>query len=97
MVELIRRVIPRDIVGGNVLKLRRMDATVHILYEVAGTAGAFASAAIILSVFALCVTLTSQAHRSQPRLCARRSLVPADRAVIITPCCCASSVRRGDL
>lgn len=26
MVELIRRVIPRDIVGGNVMKLRRMDA-----------------------------------------------------------------------
>lgn len=50
MVELIRRVIPRDIVGGDVVKLRRMDATVHILYEVAGTAGAFASASIILSV-----------------------------------------------
>jgi MFS family permease len=30
MVELIRRVIPRDIVGGNVQKLRRMDALVHI-------------------------------------------------------------------
>ncbi|KAF2757587.1 hypothetical protein EJ05DRAFT_453393 [Pseudovirgaria hyperparasitica] len=44
MVELIRRVIPRDIVGGNVQKLRRMDATVHIFYEVAGTAGAFATA-----------------------------------------------------
>jgi hypothetical protein len=28
MVELIRRVIPRDIVGGNVQKLRKMDATV---------------------------------------------------------------------
>lgn len=26
MVELIRRVIPRDIVGGNVQKLRRMDS-----------------------------------------------------------------------
>jgi MFS family permease len=37
MVELIRRVIPRDIVGGNVQKLRRMDALVHIFYEVAGT------------------------------------------------------------
>lgn len=41
MVELIRRVIPRDIVGGNVQKLRRMDALVHIFYEIAGTAGAF--------------------------------------------------------
>jgi hypothetical protein len=29
MVELIRRVIPRDIVGGNVHKLKKMDATVH--------------------------------------------------------------------
>ncbi|GAA5822424.1 hypothetical protein JCM11251_006334 [Rhodosporidiobolus azoricus] len=47
MVELIRRVIPADIVGGNVNKLRRMDATVHVLYEVAGTSGAFASSAAI--------------------------------------------------
>lgn len=37
MVELIRRVIPRDIVGGDISKLRRMDATVHIFYEIAGT------------------------------------------------------------
>ncbi|KAK3070648.1 hypothetical protein LTR53_010101 [Teratosphaeriaceae sp. CCFEE 6253] len=44
MVELIRRVIPRDIVGGNVQKLRRMDAMVHIFYEVAGTSGAFCTA-----------------------------------------------------
>jgi MFS family permease len=29
MVELIRRVIPRDIVGGNVQKLRKMDAMVR--------------------------------------------------------------------
>ena len=28
-------------------KLRRMDATVHIFYEVAGTAGAFASSSAI--------------------------------------------------
>ncbi|KAJ7210995.1 major facilitator superfamily domain-containing protein [Mycena rebaudengoi] len=47
MVELIRRVIPRDIVGGDVQKLRRMDATVHVLYEVAGTAGAFTSTSLI--------------------------------------------------
>ncbi|KAJ7281053.1 major facilitator superfamily domain-containing protein [Mycena rebaudengoi] len=47
MVELIRRVIPRDIVGRDVQKLRRMDATVHILYEVAGTAGAFTSTSLI--------------------------------------------------
>lgn len=37
MVELIRRVIPRDIVGGNIQKLRRMDAMVHIFYEVCST------------------------------------------------------------
>jgi MFS family permease len=47
MVELIRRVIPADIVGGDVLKLRRMDATVHIFYEISGTAGAFASSSAI--------------------------------------------------
>ncbi|KAF9258014.1 hypothetical protein L218DRAFT_1067629 [Marasmius fiardii PR-910] len=46
-VELIRRVIPRDIVGGDVQLLRRMDATVHILYEVAGTIGAFTSVSLI--------------------------------------------------
>lgn len=47
MVELIRRVIPADIVGGDVNRLRRMDATVHVFYEVAGTAGAFASSSAI--------------------------------------------------
>ncbi|KAK0434497.1 hypothetical protein EV421DRAFT_1339633 [Armillaria borealis] len=47
MVELIRRIIPCDIVGGDVGKLRRMDATVHIFYEVTGTAAAFASSSAI--------------------------------------------------
>ncbi|GAA5878615.1 hypothetical protein JCM8547_003845 [Rhodosporidiobolus lusitaniae] len=47
MVELIRRVIPADIVGGNVSKLRRMDACVHVWYEIFGTSGAFASSAAI--------------------------------------------------
>jgi len=47
MVELIRRVLPADIVGTHVGKLRRMDATVHIFYEITGTAGAFASSAAI--------------------------------------------------
>jgi len=51
MVELIRRVIPRDIVGGNVQKLRRMDALVHIFYEVAGTAGAFCTALALIPKF----------------------------------------------
>ncbi|KAI8830827.1 hypothetical protein BJ741DRAFT_581170 [Chytriomyces cf. hyalinus JEL632] len=47
IIELIRRVIPRDIVGGDVAKLKKMDATVHIWYEVAGTGGAFFSAFMI--------------------------------------------------
>lgn len=51
MVELIRRVIPRDIVGGNVQKLRRMDATVHIFYEIAGTGGAFCTALALIPRF----------------------------------------------
>ncbi|KAL1957127.1 hypothetical protein VTO42DRAFT_6385 [Malbranchea cinnamomea] len=48
MVELIRRVIPRDIVGGNVQKLRRLDAMVHVFYEIAGTAGAFVTALVLI-------------------------------------------------
>ena len=44
MVELIRRVIPRDIVGGDSEKLQRMDALVHIFYEMSGTSAAFATA-----------------------------------------------------
>lgn len=47
MVELIRRIIPRDIVGGDVQKLKKMDATVHILYEIAGTCGALVSVKLI--------------------------------------------------
>ena len=50
MVEIIRRVLPRDLVGGEVRKLRRLDATVHIFYEVAGTAGAFFAAFMALTV-----------------------------------------------
>ncbi|KAA8898493.1 hypothetical protein FN846DRAFT_962186 [Sphaerosporella brunnea] len=48
MVELIRRVVPRDIVGGNVQKLRRLDSLVHIFYEVSGTAGAFCTALALI-------------------------------------------------
>ncbi|KAL9932634.1 hypothetical protein V8E36_008333 [Tilletia maclaganii] len=47
MVELIRHVIPRDIVGGDVQRLRKMDAFVHVMYEIAGTAGAFTSTSLI--------------------------------------------------
>ncbi|CAF0851817.1 unnamed protein product [Adineta ricciae] len=43
MVELIRRVIPRDIVGDHPEKLQKMDALVHIFYEIAGVSGAFAT------------------------------------------------------
>ncbi|OOF90844.1 hypothetical protein ASPCADRAFT_134876 [Aspergillus carbonarius ITEM 5010] len=48
MVELIRRIIPRDIVGGNLKRLRRLDALVHIFYEVSGTAGAFCTALVLI-------------------------------------------------
>ncbi|EXJ70011.1 uncharacterized protein A1O5_07084 [Cladophialophora psammophila CBS 110553] len=51
MVELIRRVVPRDIVGSNVQKLRRMDALVHIFYEISGTAGAFFTALVLIPSF----------------------------------------------
>ncbi|KAI9178839.1 hypothetical protein H9P43_005501 [Blastocladiella emersonii ATCC 22665] len=43
IIELIRRVIPRDIVGSDPTKLKKMDSTVHIFYEVAGTTGALLS------------------------------------------------------
>ncbi|KAJ3077711.1 hypothetical protein HK102_005022, partial [Quaeritorhiza haematococci] len=43
IVELMRRVVPNDIVGGDALKLRRMDSLVHICYEITGTSGAFLS------------------------------------------------------
>ena len=48
MVELIRRVIPRDIVGGDVQKLRKMDSIVHVFYEFTGTAGAFTTGLVII-------------------------------------------------
>ncbi|KAH7392986.1 major facilitator superfamily domain-containing protein [Pyrenochaeta sp. MPI-SDFR-AT-0127] len=51
MVELIRRVIPRDLVGGNIQKLRRMDSLVHIFYEISGTAGAFCTALALIPHF----------------------------------------------
>ncbi|CZS98470.1 uncharacterized protein RCO7_04166 [Rhynchosporium graminicola] len=48
MVETIRRVIPKDIVGGDVQKLIRMDAIVHIFYEVSGTAGALLTSLLLI-------------------------------------------------
>ncbi|KAF9156553.1 hypothetical protein DFQ26_009306 [Actinomortierella ambigua] len=50
MVELIRRVIPRDIVGGDVVKLKRMDGLVHVFYEIAGTSGAFFATFLVLNL-----------------------------------------------
>ena len=50
MVELIRKIIPQTICGGNEFKLRRMDSMVHAFYEVAGTGGAFFSLFLILNM-----------------------------------------------
>ncbi|KAE8395185.1 hypothetical protein BDV23DRAFT_168792 [Aspergillus alliaceus] len=51
MVELMRRVIPRDLVGGDVKKLRQLDALTHIFYEVSGTGGAFCTALALIPFF----------------------------------------------
>jgi hypothetical protein len=40
VVELMRRVIPADIVGGDSIKLKKMFSLVHIFYEITGTTGA---------------------------------------------------------
>jgi len=37
--------------GGNVQKLRRMDALVHICYEISGTAGSFCTALVLIPRF----------------------------------------------
>ena len=48
MVESIRRVIPANIAGDDVLKLRKMDALVHVFYEVAGVSGALMTALVLI-------------------------------------------------
>ena len=48
IIEMIRRVIPQQIVGGDEHKLKKMDSLVHIYYEISGTAGAFFSAYVSL-------------------------------------------------
>jgi len=48
MVESIRRVIPANIAGDNVMKLRKMDALVHIFYEIAGVSGALMTALVLI-------------------------------------------------
>ena len=40
IIEMIRRVIPANIMGGDSIKLKQMDASVHMANELAGTAGA---------------------------------------------------------
>ena len=48
MVELIRRIIPRDIVGTNEEKLQRMDGIVHVFYEIAGVSGALLTGLVLI-------------------------------------------------
>ncbi|ORZ31763.1 hypothetical protein BCR44DRAFT_1416876 [Catenaria anguillulae PL171] len=43
IIELVRRVIPKDIVGADALKLKRMDGMVMVFYQIAGTSGALLS------------------------------------------------------
>lgn len=50
MIELLKRVIPRDIVGGDVDKLRQIDSLVHLFYESAGTGAAFLSSYLLLKL-----------------------------------------------
>ena len=77
MVELMRRVIPADIVGGDAVKLCQMDGLVHIFYEVSGTIGALLSIywinyfgwAYALLVLPMTFTLSYVSWRQiQPRL-----------------------------
>lgn len=48
MVEVVKRVIPRDIVGNDVDKLRQIDSLVHIFYEASGTGAAFFSSYLLI-------------------------------------------------
>ena len=43
-IEIVRRIIPQQLVGGNELKLKKLDSLVHMYFEIAGTCGAFFSA-----------------------------------------------------
>ncbi|CAF2637713.1 unnamed protein product [Rotaria sp. Silwood2] len=42
IVESIRRVIPANIVGGSMIKLRKMNAVVHVFYELSGVRNNYA-------------------------------------------------------
>jgi len=47
-IEIIRRIIPQQIVGANEAKLKKLDSLVHIYFEIAGTTGAFFAAYVCL-------------------------------------------------
>ena len=49
-IELIRRVIPQKIVGGNEFKLKKLDSLVHVYFEIAGTTGAFFATYVCLTM-----------------------------------------------
>ena len=48
MVESIRRVVPANIAGEDILKLRKMGALVHLFYEIAGVSGALMTALVLI-------------------------------------------------
>ncbi|TGZ84095.1 hypothetical protein EX30DRAFT_338662 [Ascodesmis nigricans] len=59
IIELLKRVIPRALVGGDIDKLRQVDSIMHIFYEAAGTAGAFLSSFLLLhwgNVYSMVIT-----------------------------------------
>ena len=51
MIEVIRRVIPKDIVGNDVQKLQRMNALASIFFEIAGTSGTFVTGLVLIPRF----------------------------------------------
>ncbi|KAF0974876.1 hypothetical protein FDP41_006350 [Naegleria fowleri] len=58
VIEVVRKVIPASILGNSESStLKRLNASIHIIYEVAGTIGAFLSSVFIEklgSIYALC-------------------------------------------
>ena len=48
MVESINRIIPRDLVGGHLQKLQKMDALVHVFYALSGSLGAFLTGLLLI-------------------------------------------------
>ncbi|CAF4103953.1 unnamed protein product [Rotaria sp. Silwood1] len=48
IVELIRRIILRDIVGSDEEKIKRMNALVHVFYELVGVSGAFTTDVVLI-------------------------------------------------